>query len=259
MAGFFGKTYVGFVLAVLYLPILFVALFSLNASPCSTSWEGFSLHWYRMAFQNRELLSAIWNSLVVAGWSATLACALGLLSIFLRLYQRAKPGLLEEMMEWPLFIPEMILGLSMFLLFNTLYLCIGWPETQGLHTMVMAHTTIGLAYVLSILRGRAVHGCLQFEEAALDLGARPFVVFRDVLLPSMVPSLTTAWFWAFIISFDDVVVAQFTCGPDSVTLPVYLFGLLRTGITPVINALTTLFLIMAMVGIIFLTRVLNRR
>lgn len=228
--------------AFLYAPIICVIFFSFNSSPLISVWQGFSLKWYIALFSNHQLLEAALVSLRVAVVSATLAVILGTLCavILVRMVGiRGKP-LLGIMATAPLVMPEVITGLALLMLFVTSEQTLGWPQGRGIHTITIAHTTLALAYVTVIARSRLMEVDESLEEAALDLGARPSKVFFLITLPIISPALFAGWLLSFALSLDDLVIASFTSGPGSSTLPMVIFSSIRMGVTPQVNALATL-------------------
>lgn len=236
------KAFLSLGYAFLYLPILTLIIFSFNASRQVTVWQGFSTKWYVSLLQDKTLIKSLWVSLQVATSAATLAVILGTLAaISLVKFGRFKGrGLLGILTTAPMVMPEVITGLSLLLLFVGLEQTIGWPQGRGIFTITLAHTTLCLAYVTIILRGRLSDMDKSLEEAALDLGARPFKVFTTIILPLISPALISGWLLAFALSLDDLIIASFVAGPGSSTLPMVIFSSVRFGITPQINALATL-------------------
>jgi len=206
-------------------------------------WSGFSLRWYQAVLENAALLSAARMSLVVAVASATVATVLGTLAAVAlhRLAGALGRTLLAGLVFTPLVLPEVIIGLALLMLFVTL----GWD--RGMVTIVVAHATVTSAYVAVVVQSRLAALGPTLEEAAMDLGARPAAAFCLVTLPQLAPALAAAWLLAFTLSLDDLVIAAFTSGPGATTLPIRLYGQARLGVTPDINALSTL-MIAAVVG-----------
>ena len=247
--------------AFLYLPILLLVLYSFNDSANVAIWGGWTLRWYGALLGNDSLLGAFWVSLRVAVVSATLAVALGTaaglaLARFGRFRGRALFG---GMITAPLVMPEVITGLSLLLLFVTLQGLIGWPAGRGMTTIMIAHTTFAMAYVAIIVQSRLAGMDESVEEAAQDLGARPFKVFLVITLPLIAPALVAGWLLAFTLSLDDLVIASFVSGPGSSTLPMEVFSSVRRGVSPEINALATLFVLLVSTGIVIAGVLLNRQ
>lgn len=228
--------------AFLYLPIIYLVIFSFNASSIPGVWEGFSLKWYTQLSQNDTIFHALLISLKIAGMSATIAVVMGTLAAMsvIRLGGRRRgTGSLLGLLPIPLVMPEVITGLSLLLMFVTFERMIGWPSERGVSTVVIAHSTISIAYVYMIVQSRLREFDLVLEEAAQDLGARPSTVFFRITLPIISPALFSGWLLSFALSLDDVVIASFLSGPGATTLPIALFSSLRLGVSPEINALSS--------------------
>ena len=232
----------GFIFAFLYIPIIILVIFSFNSSSVMGKWEGFSLKWYIALFQNQALLEAAFTSIKIAFMTATLAVFLGLCSAFVLVrYPKIKGAMLfKGLLTTPLVLPDMITGLSLLLFFVGTEQLLGWPQGRGVFTIIVAHSTLAMAYVVIIIKSRLEELDPLLEEAALDLGAKPLRVFLKITLPIIAPSLFSAWLLAFTLSLDDVVLASFVAGPNSTTLPMYIFSKIRLGLTPEINALATI-------------------
>ena len=246
--------------AFLYVPIASVVIYSFNASRLVTVWAGFSTHWYGELLRNEAIKSAALVSLEVAVIAATGALMLGTLAGYaLQRYRRFRGRALFAMLaSAPLVMPEVITGLSLLLLFVALEQAIGWPEGRGIPTIAIAHITLGTAYVAVIVEARLAAFDRSLEEAALDLGARPAKVFLVITLPLIAPALAAGWLLAFTLSLDDVVIASFTSGPSSTTLPMVIFSSVRLGVSPQINALATLFLLAVALLVTIASRLHNR-
>lgn len=231
-------------LAFLWLPVLLLVAYAFSADRVPFRWGGFSLRWFVALWGNERLVEAAWLSLRVAAGAATLAVLLGgcvgwALARGGRFRGRAVFGALAGA---PLVLPEVVTGLSLLLFFVALEAVTGWPAGRGAGTVLLAHATLGAAYVAVVVQARLAASERELEEAAADLGATPAVVFRTVTLPLMAPSLAAGWLLAFTLSLDDVVLASFTSGPSGTTLPVALFSMLRLGMTPEVNALAAVLL-----------------
>ncbi len=244
----------------LYVPIASVVVYSFNASRLVTVWAGFSTHWYGELLANEAIKSAALVSLEVAVTAATGALVLGTLAGYaLQRYRRFQGRRLFGMLvSAPLVMPEVIIGLSLLLLFVALEQAIGWPQGRGIPTIAIAHITLGTAYVAVIVEARLAAFDRSLEEAALDLGARPAKVFLVITLPLIAPALAAGWLLAFTLSLDDVVIASFTSGPSSTTLPMVIFSKVRLGVSPDINALATIFLVTVALVVTVASRLLNR-
>lgn len=237
--------------AFLYVPILLLIVYSFNDSKLVTVWGGFSLKWYGELFRNDQILEAAKTSLLVAVTTATLATALGTMAglILARFGRFRGRTLFTGMITAPLVMPEVVTGLSILLLFVALEQLVGWPDGRGVTTITIAHVTFTMAYVAVIIQSRLGQLDESVEEAALDLGARPAKVFFVITLPIIAPALMSGWLLAFTLSLDDLVIASFTAGPSSTTLPMVVFSSVRLGVTPEINALATLLIVFAAVTI----------
>lgn len=238
-------------LGFLWAPVLLLAVYAFSADRIPFQWGGFSLRWFRSLAANERMLEAAWLSLRIAAGAATLAVLLGgmagwALARFGRFRGRALFGALAGA---PLVLPEVVTGLSLLLLFVSaqaaLEASFGWQADRGAFTVLLAHATLGLAYAAVLVQARLATLDRSLEEAAADLGAEPFTVFRTVTLPLIAPALAAAWLLAFTLSLDDVVLASFVSGPAGTTLPMLVFSALRVGVTPEVNAIGVLFLLLA--------------
>lgn len=248
----------------LYAPILSLIIFSFNESKLVTVWGGFSTKWYGELFRDPQILGAALVSIQVAVIAATLAVILGTLAayVLMRFGRFRSRSLLTGMATAPLVMPEVITGLSLLLLFVAMEQLIGWPAGRGMITIIIAHTTFCLAYVAVIVQSRLTGMDQSVEEAAMDLGARPVRVFFDITLPIISPALVAGWLLAFTLSLDDLVVASFVTGPGASTLPMVIFSKVRLGVSPDINALATIIIVVVTVGVglamFLMTRSLTR-
>lgn len=235
--------------AFLYVPILLLILFSFNESRLVTVWTGASTRWYGELLRNERVLDAAWLSIAVAATSATLAVALGTPAGFaLARYGRFRlRWLFAGMLAAPLVMPEVITGLSLLLMFVSLDQAIGWPATRGFTTIVIAHATLGMAFVAVIVQARLAGTDRAIEEAAADLGARPRTVFFVITIPMIAPALIAGWLLAFTLSLDDLVIASFVTGPGATTLPMVIFSSVRLGLSPQVNALAAIIVLVVAV------------
>ncbi len=240
--------------AFLYLPILLLVIFSFNDSRLVTVWGGFSLRWYGELLRNELLLDAAWVTLRIALVSATLALVLGTLAAItlVRLGRFRGRTLFSGMIFAPLVMPEVITGLSLLLLFVSL----NWQ--RGFWTVVIAHTTFATAYVAVVVQSRLLTFDVMLEEAAMDLGATPLKTFFVITLPIIAPALIAGWLLAFTLSLDDLVIASFTTGPGATTLPMRIYSQVRLGVTPEINAVSTLLIAGVTIGVV-VASVLQKR
>jgi putrescine transport system permease protein len=246
--------------AFLYVPIFSLIIFSFNKSRLVTVWGGFSTQWYGKLLHNEQVLKAAVLSLQIALVSATLATILGTMAgIALARFRRFRGRtLLSGLVTAPLVMPEVITGISSLMLFILMAEWIGWPGARGFTTVTIAHITFSMTYVTVIVQSRLSSMDIALEEAAMDLGARPWQVLFDVTLPVIAPALISGWLLAFTISLDDVVITSFTTGPGSTTLPILIWSKVRLGVTPDINALATMIIGLVAVGVVMATLIMHR-
>lgn len=232
--------------AFLYIPILILIIYSFNESKLVTVWGGFSLRWYREMWSNAGLMDAAWITLRVGVLSATIGTVLGTLAaLALTRFGRFRGRLLfSGMIYAPLVMPEVITGLSMLLLFVSLNV------DRGFWTVVIAHTTFTMCYVAIVVQSRLFTFDRSLEEAALDLGCRPVKTFFVITLPLILPAVISGWMLAFTLSLDDLVIASFTTGPGATTLPIKIYSQVRLGVTPEINAISTILVGIVTCGVI---------
>mgnify|MGYP000627694694 FL=1 len=262
--GLFRKSILGLGLAFLYIPILSMMFFSLNNSRLVTVWDAENsptLRWYVRLFENEQLLGAAWISIKIAALSASGAAILGTLAglVLTRFGPFRGRALLSAMTTAPLVMPEVIMGIAMLLLFVALEQMIGWPEGRGLLTITIAHVTFTMAYVTVVVQSRLAGFDDALEEAALDLGAKPVTVFFKITLPLIMPAIVSGWMLAFTLSWDDVVISQFVSGPGSSTLPMEIFSRVRRGVSPDINALATIMVLIVATGVVASTIWMKRQ
>jgi putrescine transport system permease protein len=232
--------------AFLYIPIFILIFYSFNSSKLVTVWAGFSTEWYRALWDDAELMSAVGVSLKVAAASASLAVVLGTLAgvVLARFGIFSGRSLFSGLLSSPFVMPEVVTGFSILLLFISLEQVIGVPEGRGVGTIIMTHTTLGMAYVAVLVQARLAAFDISLEEAALDLGAKPMKVFFLITIPLIMPALIAGWLLSFTLSFDDLVLASFSSGPGSTTLPMLIYSRVRLGVSPEINALATIIILM---------------
>jgi putrescine transport system permease protein len=240
--------------AFLYLPMVILIIYSFNESKLVTVWAGFSTKWYGELLQNEAFLEAAWVTIKVAFMSSTLATVLGTMAAYVLVRGGRFMGrtLFSGMIYAPLVMPEVITGLSLLLLF------IGIGLDRGVLTIVLAHTTFSMCFVSVVVSSRLVSFDRSLEEAALDLGSSPFEAFRLVTLPIIAPAVISGWLLAFTLSLDDLVIASFTAGPSATTLPIKIFSAVRLGVSPEINALSTIMIAIVTVGVITASLVSKR-
>ena len=240
--------------ACLYIPMIVLVVYSFNSSKLVTVWAGFSTKWYGELLQNEAFLDAAWVTVKVGFFSSTLATVLGTMAAYVMVRRGRFPGrtLFSGMIYAPLVMPEVITGLSLLLLFIAIGL------DRGVLTIVLAHTTFSMCYVSVVVSSRLVTFDQSLEEAALDLGCTPFQAFRSVTLPIIAPAVLAGWLLAFTLSLDDLVIASFTAGPSSTTLPIKIFSSVRLGVSPEINALSTIIIAIVTLGVIVASLVTKR-
>ncbi|MBM7062456.1 ABC transporter permease subunit [Pseudomonas sp. UL073] len=232
-------------LTFIYAPMVILVIYSFNASKLVTVWGGWSVKWYVGLLDNTQLISAVMRSLEIACYTAIAAVALGTLAAFVltRIPRFKGRTLFGGMVTAPLVMPEVITGLSLLLLFVAMAQLIGWPEERGIVTIWIAHTTFCTAYVAVVVSARLRELDLSIEEAAMDLGAKPWKVFMLITIPMIAPSLAAGGMMSFALSLDDLVLASFVSGPGSTTLPMEVFSAVRLGVKPEINAVASLILL----------------
>ena len=227
------------------LTLLILVIYSFNASKLVTVWGGWSVKWYVGLLDNTQLMGSVVRSLEIACYTAIAAVALGTLAAFVltRVTRFKGRTLFGGLVTAPLVMPEVITGLSLLLLFVAMAQMIGWPQERGLVTIWIAHTTFCAAYVAVVVSARLRELDLSIEEAAMDLGARPWKVFFLITIPMIAPSLAAGGMMSFALSLDDLVLASFVSGPGSTTLPMEVFSAVRLGVKPEINAVASLILL----------------
>jgi putrescine transport system permease protein len=232
-------------LAFIYLPMVILVIYSFNASRLVTVWGGWSVKWYVGLLDNTQLMSAVARSLEIALYTAISAVILGTLAAFVltRITRFKGRTLFGGLVTAPLVMPEVITGLSLLLLFVLMAQLLGWPEQRGMSTIWIAHTTFCSAYVAVVVSSRLRELDMSIEEAAMDLGARPWKVFFLITVPMIAPSLAAGAMMSFALSLDDLVLASFVSGPGSTTLPMEIFSAVRLGVKPEINAVASLILL----------------
>lgn len=245
----------------LYVPILSLIVFSFNDSAMMTTWSGFSLRWYKALFEDAALLNAAWLSLQVAVMTATAASVIGVWAGYVLARKGRFRGfsLYVGLVSAPLVIPEVVLGISLLLLFVEMDSLFGWPGQRGMFTIWVGHTTFCMAFVTVIVQSRIRDLDRSLEEAALDLGATPAKVFFSITLPLIAPAIVSGWLLAFTLSLDDVVIASFLSGPGSTLLSPEIFSRVRLGLKPEVNALATLFVGVVAVVVLIANAVQRRQ
>ncbi|UZE23528.1 ABC transporter permease subunit [Pseudomonas sp. B21-056] len=247
-------------LLFIYAPMVILVIYSFNASKLVTVWGGWSVKWYVGLLDNSQLMGSVLRSLEIACYTAVAAVALGTLAAFVltRITRFKGRTLFGGLVTAPLVMPEVITGLSLLLLFVAMAQMIGWPQERGIVTIWIAHTTFCAAYVAVVVSSRLRELDLSIEEAAMDLGARPWKVFILITIPMIAPSLAAGGMMSFALSLDDLVLASFVSGPGSTTLPMEVFSAVRLGVKPEINAVASLILL-AVSLVTFLVWYFSRR
>jgi putrescine transport system permease protein len=235
----------------LYLPILALVIFSFNDSPIPNAWRGFTLKWYQQLAGDREMIAGFWLSLQIAFLTACGSVVLGTLAAFSLVKYRRFFGrtAFSGMVNAPLVMPEVVVGLSLLLMLVSVQRALGFPE-RGLTTIWLGHLLLGMAYATVVVQARLRDLNPQLEEAAMDLGARPPQVFWLVTLPMIAQSLVSAWLLTFTISLDDVVISAFLSGPGATTMPLVIFSRARLGLNPSVNAVATIIVLVVAVGVV---------
>ncbi len=250
--------------AFLYIPILSMMVFSFNNSRLATVWGGFSTKWYGKLLENDKVINAAILSLEIALISATVATILGTMAgIALARFKRFRGRtLFSGLVTAPLIMPEVITGISSLIFFiliaEILKQVFGWQTQRGFTTVTLAHITFSMTFVTTVVQSRLIQADIAIEEAAMDLGSRPWQVMRDITLPIISPAILSGWLLAFTISLDDVVITNFTTGPGTTTLPILIWSKVKLGVTPDINALATITVMIVGIGVAIAGILLNR-
>ncbi len=247
----FGRGWLALVYLFLYLPLFFLIVFSFNSTRQDGIFTGFSLRWYEALLKDSRLVEGFFLSLKVALVAGTLSVVLGTFAAFVLVRYRRFAGrtLFYGVVNAPLVMPEVIIGLSLLLLMVAVQRALGWPD-RGFITIAAGHVLLGMAYATVVIQSRLSEVDRSIEEAATDLGCRPVQVFFLVTLPNIAPALVSAWLLTFTLSFDDVVISEFLSGPGVTTLPQVIFSYARRGVNPSIYAAATLLIAAVSLGII---------
>jgi len=243
----------------LFVPIVALIFYSFNDSPIPNKWAGFSLRWYAALPNDREMLGGVWLSFRIAFYTASASIVIGTLAAFaLNRYRRFwGRTLFTGMINAPLVMPEVIIGLSLLLMLVSIQRAIGHPD-RGMLTIWFGHLLVGMAYATVVVQGRLRDLNPQLEEAAMDLGARPLQVFMLVTLPMIAQSVMSAWLLTFTLSLDDVVLSAFLSGPGSTTMPLVIFSRARLGLNPSVNTIATLTVLVVSIGIVITSFLIAR-
>jgi putrescine transport system permease protein len=247
----FGRGWLSAGYLFLYLPIVALVVYSFNDSPLPNVWRGFTLKWYVALASDQEMLAGLWLSLKIAFLTACGSVVLGTLAAFALVKYRRFRGrtLFSGMVNAPLVMPEVVVGLSLLLMLVSIQRALGFPE-RGMATIWLGHLLLGMAYATVVIQSRLQAMPPQLEEAAMDLGARPHQVFWLVTLPMIAQSLVSAWLLTFTISLDDVVISAFLSGPGSTTMPLVIFSRARLGLNPSVNAIATVIIAIVAIGVV---------
>ncbi|OYT88504.1 MAG: putrescine ABC transporter permease PotI [Burkholderiales bacterium PBB6] len=247
----FGKAWLlgGFVF--LYLPIVALVLFSFNDSPVANVWRGFTFKWYAALASDTEMLAGLWLSMKIAFFTACGSVVLGTFAAFALVKYKRFFGrtLFSGMVNAPLVMPEVVVGLSLLLMLVMVQRAIGFPE-RGAFTMWLGHLLLGMSYATVVVQARLQELNPQLEEAAMDLGAKPRQVFFLVTLPMISQALMSAWLLTFTLSLDDVVLSAFLSGPGATTMPLVIFSRARLGLNPSVNAVATVIVVIVALGVV---------
>ena len=239
------------ILAFLYLPLLILAMYSFNESRINAVWTGFTFNWYEALFQNRRVLEALTNSLFIAVISTIASTTLGMIAaIALNRYQYKYKPVINGLLYLPILIPEIVMGLSLLVLFAQVQVPLGKT------TLILAHITFCVSFVVITVNARLEGMRHELEQAAMDLYATPWKTFRYVTLPLALPGIVAGALIAFTLSIDDFIISFFVAGPNSTTLPLYIYAMVKRGISPEINALSTL-LMFATITLVVIAQILQ--
>ena len=247
----FGKFWMALVYLFLYLPLFFMIVFSFNSTRQDAQFTGFSWRWYEALMRDTKLVEGFWLSIKVAGITGLLSAVLATFAAFVLVRYRRFSGrtFFSGMVNAPLVMPEVVIGLSLLLLMVGIQNAFGWPQ-RGVLTIILGHTLLGMAYGMVVVQSRLLQMDRSIEEAAMDLGARPYQVFFLVTMPNIFQAILASFLLAFTLSFDDVVIAEFLSGPGVNTLPQVIFGYARRGINPTIYAAASLLIVSATLAVV---------
>ena len=242
-----GNLIIGLVLVFLFLPIVVLVVYSFNNSSTNIVFDGFTLKWYKELFSNTNLMDAFFNTILVASVSTIISTVIGTISaVGLYKYDFYGKRLINALLYIPIVIPEIVLGISLLSVYTLMKL------ELGLFTLLIAHVTFSIPYVIVSVRSSLSRDTSLQEEASYDLGVGKFKTFWYITLPNIMPGIISGATLAFTLSLDDVIVSYFTVGPGSNTLPQYIYSMIKTGITPDVNALSSLVLLVVIIVLTFL-------
>ncbi len=255
----FSRGWLGAVYVFLFLPIVALIIYSFNDSPIPNVWRGFTFKWYAALANDGEILAGLWLSLKIAFLTACGSVILGTFAAFVLVKYKRFAGrtLFTGMVNAPLVMPEVVVGLSLLLMMVSVQRVLGFPE-RGMLTICLGHLLLGMAYAAVVVQARLLELNPQLEEAAMDLGAKPHQVFWLVTLPMIAQSLGAAWLLTFTLSLDDVVLSNFLSGPGATTMPLVIFSRARLGLSPTINAVATLIVLVVSIGVVIASYLIAR-
>lgn len=257
----FSKIMFGLGIVFLYIPIITLVVFSFNKSRLVSLWGGFSTKWYGVLWNNTLMLDAAKRSLEIGLTAASFAVMFGTLAgyVLARMGRFKTRWLFNGMITAPLVMPDVITGISLLLMFISMAALIGWPADRGMVTIAIAHITFCTSYVAIIIQSRLVAMDKTLEEAAMDLGSRPFQVLFDITLPIIAPAMLSGWLLAFTMSLDDLVISSFVAGPGSTTLPLVIYSEVKLDVKPDVNAMATILITIVTFGTIIAGIVMQKR
>ena len=250
----FKNIFLCLVFAFLFLPIIVLIIYSFNSSSMNIVFENFTFEWYHKLFQNTDLLESFINTLIVASVSTIISTIVGTISAYgLYKYNFRGKNIINGLIYVPIVIPEIVLGIALLSIFTLMKL------ELSLFTIILAHIAFSIPFVIVSVRSNLTNDIKVLEESAKDLGASNFTIFKEIVLPTIMPAIISGATLAFTLSLDDVVISYFTAGPGSNTLPLYIYSLIKTGITPDVNALSTLMMLVVFTILISITLYQGRK
>ncbi len=240
-----SNIYAILVYAFIYTPIAIMVVFSFNDQKVNYYWKGFTLKWYEKLFTNSSVTEYLWNSLYIAAAATVISVIIGTIgAVGLIRFEFRMKKLVNNSLYIPIVIPEIVLGLALLMLFEIIRLPLGFTA------IILSHVTFCVPFVIIIMRGRLAGMDLSVEEASMDLGANRVVTFFRVTLPMLLPGILSGAFMSFTLSIDDVIISNFVAGPYSTTLPVKILSLVKTGLSPEVNALTSIMIAVILLGLL---------
>lgn len=240
--GAFQNLWIFLTFLFLYIPIFIVIIFSFNTSKMNIVWEGFTLQWYGTFFENRTLMESLYNTLIIAVLSTVISTIVGTLgAVGLSKFNYKGKNMIDSLLYIPIVIPEVVLGIALLCIFSICNISL------GIGTITLSHATFCIPFVVITVRARLAGFDAGLEEAAMDLGANRFKTFMKVTLPLLMPGVLSGAMLAFSLSLDDVIISFFVSGPGSTTLPLKVFSMVKTGVTPEVNALSTIIMMIVII------------